>query len=59
LLPRLAALAGLFLHLLDDVVTAGQRRLRFQDLGDVQPDAPTGDLCQRALHIVCDRLERA
>jgi hypothetical protein len=39
LAPRLGALAGLGAHLLDDVVTAGQRRLRFEDLGDVWLDA--------------------
>jgi hypothetical protein len=56
---RLAALLGLAAHLLDDVVTAGQRLLRFEDLGDVQPDAPTCDPCQGAFHVVRNRLERA
>ena len=53
LLLRLQPLAGLPLHPLDNVVTAGQRLLRFEDLGNVQPDAPTGDPCQGALHVWC------
>ena len=40
LLTHLAALARLAAHLFDDLITAGQRRLSFEDLGDVQPDAP-------------------
>jgi len=30
-----------------------------EDLGDVEPDALAGDPCQRALHVVCNRLARA
>jgi hypothetical protein len=41
LYPRLASLAGLAAHLLDDVVTAGQRLLRFKDLGPRASRPPT------------------
>jgi hypothetical protein len=41
LLPRLATLAGLATHLLDDVVIAGQRLLRFNDLGPRASRPPT------------------
>jgi hypothetical protein len=41
LLPRLATLAGLATHLLDDVVAAGQRLLRFKDLGPRASRPPT------------------
>ena len=59
LLFRFAALAGFAAHLLDDLVPARQRRLRFEDLGDVEPDAPSRDPSQGALHVVSDRLQRA
>jgi hypothetical protein len=41
LYPRLASLAGLAAHLLDDVVTADQRLLRFKDLGPKASRPPT------------------